>query len=140
MYHNYDLLTYQFIGLGAAPGNKVTYLFSDMRNHLIDIDYKDDLAYWPRAFNNPKCVDMGSLHDGEIELTINIFDVIQYNQYFFDTKSRAEGKLVSICFDRKQRKWRYTFMGADGLAKYFLVPELLIKEPFRAYADDPLLQ
>lgn len=136
----YNLKVVRLIGLGTTPKQGIEYTFADDRDRLICIDKKNDIAFWPTAFNNMDCYDVDSLHDGEIQLTLNIYDIAQYNQYFFDTKSRAEGRLVSICFDRKQQKWRYTFMGADGLAKYFFVPELLIKEPFRAYADDPLLQ
>lgn len=108
------------------------------RTVLHHMDLEDNVAYWPNAFNNEDCYDPSTLNAGEITLKLNISDSCQYNQYFFDTKSSAKGKLISIHFDGEQ--WMYTFMGADGLAKRFKVKELLIKEPFRAYEDDPLLQ
>ena len=103
---------------------------------LHHMDLENNIAYWPNAFNNEDCYDPGTLNVGEIELKLSINNSYQYNQYFFDTKSSAKGRLISIHFDEEQ--WGYTFMGADGLTKSFKVKELLIEEPFRAYADDPL--
>ncbi|QEH69743.1 hypothetical protein [Cellulosilyticum sp. WCF-2] len=105
---------------------------------LHHMDLENNIAYWPNAFNNEDCYDPSTLNVGEIELKLNIDFTYQYNQYFFNTKSSAKGRLISLFYDQAEEEWRYTFFGSDGLAKYFSTKELLIKEPFRAYADDPL--
>lgn len=143
----YPLKEYRLVGLHTTPGQRFAYVFERVSTFprgkyvqpkLHPMDLEDNISYWPNAFNNPDCYDIYSLNVGEIRLTININDSCQYNRYFFDTKSSASGRLISLHYDWEYEMWRYTFLGSDGLAKYFSTKELLIKEPFRAYADDPL--
>lgn len=104
---------------------------------LVFMDLKNEISFWPNAFNNTDSYDPNSLNDGEIELEINIEQVVKYNRYFLDTKSSASGRC--ICISRlSDGKYRYTFQGSDGLAKYFIVPELFIRKPFISY-DEELL-
>ena len=145
----FPLEEYRLIGLGSAPGEgRFCYTFekvSDFKGNkhsspeLLWMDLTDKISYWPRAFNNEDCYDISSLNAGEITLKLSIDDHCKYNRYFFDTKSSASGKLTSVFYDQSNETWKYTFIGADGLGKYFSVKELLIKRPFEAYADDPIL-
>lgn len=143
----YELEECALIGLTVGLRNGgMTYLFSKLIcNHvsryqsdrLVVMDLKNEISFWPNAFNNSDSYDSSSLNDGEIELEINIGQVVKYNRYFLDTKSSAQGEC--ICISRlPDGKYRYTFQGGDGLAKYFIVPELFIRKPFLSY-DEELL-
>lgn len=136
-----------FIGLTVGLFNGgATYLFSKLINNkvskyqsdrLVVMDLKNEISFWPNAFNNLDSYDQSSLNDGEIELEINIGSIVKYNRYFLDSKSFAQGRCVSIS-RLPDGAYRYSFQGSDGLGKYFITPELFIKKPFISY-DEELL-
>lgn len=140
----YELEEAELVGLSVdipyQAGADYCFIFRLKDGVLHDMRVRDTIAYWPHAFNNPKCYDINSLHEGEIDLLINVTigRHYQYNKYLFNTKSRAEGECIGIL--KVEDGWKYQFKGRDALHKSFIVPDLLTGKPFLAYEDDPLLQ
>lgn len=127
------------IGIPYQDGAPYVFEFKDNRNTLHAMSLYDKIAYWPHAFNNPDSYDEKSLNCGEIDLIIYPNDAYhKYNRYFFNSKSSAEGRCISII--RQNDGYKYTFSGHDGLHKCFIIDDLLVNKPFGAYADDPILQ
>lgn len=142
-HQSYELEEAELIGLQSAPVFNKTmkpycFVFKLNNGQLHHMDPIDTIAYWPQAFNNQGAYDQSTLHEGEIDLLINIDNAYyQFNKYFFDTKSRASGRLISLI--KHDDGWHYHFFGHDSLGKTFIVPEIFTEKPFMAYEDDPLL-
>ena len=138
-----DLEEAELVGLqldiAYIAGAKYCYVFRMSNGEPHFMQLKNGLSYWPHAFNNKDAYDETTLHEGDIALSIYPCDMFhQLNKHFFNVKSRAECRCTSVI--RHKDGWHYNFTGRDGIGKIIVAPELLIREPFRAYADDPLLQ